>query len=89
MKAIKGQVIGKVQGVFFRVKTREQAQRLDLTGWVRNTPEGTVEFFMVGDEVAISQIQRWLKTGPGLARVDRLDVESCPPERFESFSIRY
>ncbi|GAB6042760.1 acylphosphatase [Endothiovibrio diazotrophicus] len=78
-------VEGRVQGVWFRASTREQAGRLGLTGHARNLPDGAVEVLACGDPAALDQLHRWLHHGPPLARVDRLDcapADSPPPAAF-------
>lgn len=67
-------VTGRVQGVWFRQSTVEQATRSDLTGWVRNLPDGRVEVMAYGEENAIRQLEAWLNKGPLLANV--ADVSS-------------
>ena len=67
MHGIRGEVSGKVQGVFFRKNTKAQADMLGLTGWVRNTKAGTVEFFFAGENSALAAMQQWLYRGPLLA----------------------
>lgn len=67
-------VSGRVQGVWFRQSTKEQAQALGLTGWVRNLPDGRVEVMIYGEERAARQLESWLSQGPELASV--ADVES-------------
>jgi len=82
-------VTGRVQGVFYRASTRDEAQRLGLTGWVRNCFDGRVELLACGDSTALSQLERWLHQGPPLAQVDM--VESIPAEApgLNRFEIRY
>jgi len=63
-------VRGKVQGVWFRASTREQAQRLGLAGHAANLADGSVEVLAAGDPTAIEALERWLHDGPPLARVD-------------------
>tara|TARA_B110000977_G_scaffold164247_1_gene210625 strand:- start:148 stop:357 length:210 start_codon:yes stop_codon:yes gene_type:complete len=60
MRGIRGEVTGKVQGVFFRKNTKAQADMLGLTGWVRNTKVGTVAFLIAGDDPALAAMQQWL-----------------------------
>lgn len=72
MSAARFLVSGKVQGVFFRASTREQAQRLGLRGYVKNLEDGRVEVLAVGEEDAIDALARWLQEGPPMARVDRI-----------------
>lgn len=69
MSAARFIVSGKVQGVFFRASTREQAQRLGLRGEARNLPDGTVEVLAAGDAAGVDALERWLHQGPPLAQV--------------------
>lgn len=75
MVAARFLIAGKVQGVWFRASTREQALRLGLRGRASNLPDGRVEVLAVGDEDAIEQLANWLQHGPPLARV--VAVERC------------
>ncbi len=63
-------VSGRVQGVFFRASTREQAQRLDIAGHARNLDDGSVEVVACGDPASLLELERWLQHGPEMARVD-------------------
>ena len=80
-------VSGRVQGVFFRASTQAEAQRLGLTGWVRNLPDGRVEVFACGESANLNALRNWLQHGPSHAEVDRVDVEERAgddaPSRFE------
>ena len=83
-------VSGRVQGVFFRAWTREQAESLGLSGWVRNRPDGTVEVLAQGDPDDLAQLEDRLHEGPPAARVagvERGDAAE-PPER-DGFEIRH
>ena len=66
-------VSGKVQGVWFRASTRDEALRLGLRGHARNLADGRVEVLAVGDAAAIDALAAWLGHGPPLARVDRVE----------------
>jgi acylphosphatase len=72
MSAARFLVSGKVQGVFFRASTREQAQRLGLRGHARNLPDGRVQVMAAGEGDAIDALERWLHEGPPMARVERV-----------------
>jgi len=65
---------GRVQGVFFRDSMRHEAQRLSVSGWVRNRSDGTVEAAVQGESAAIDAIVRWAHHGPQHAQVVRVDI---------------
>ncbi len=88
MSAARFIVSGRVQGVFFRASTRDQALALGLRGFTRNLPDGRVEVLAAGDEVALDRLAAWLRQGPEMARVD--DLERLPAldgEAGEDFSV--
>ena len=66
---------GLVQGVFFRHNTRIEAIRLGLAGSVRNLPDGTVGVIAEGPRKQLDRFLAWLRQGPELAVVERVDVE--------------
>jgi len=83
-------VKGKVQGVFFRAYTEEEARRQGLVGWVRNVANGDVEAMICGSAVNIESMIKWLHTGSPMANVKEVFVTGVEsPEQFESFEIRY
>jgi acylphosphatase len=73
MAAARFFVEGRVQGVFFRASTRQQATTLGLRGYARNLSDGRVEVLAVGDVQALERLEEWLKHGPPQARVDMLE----------------
>ena len=79
---------GRVQGVFFRDSTRREAQRLGVTGWVRNCPDGSVEAHAEGAPDAVAELVRWAREGPRHADVDELRVDEAAPRGCEGFQIR-
>jgi acylphosphatase len=81
-------VHGRVQGVFFRDTLRRLAQRDGVTGWARNTLDGTVEAVFEGDEEAVERLVEFCRRGPGGARVDRVEVETEDAEGLAGFAIR-
>ncbi len=90
MKALRLIISGRVQSVWFRASTREEAQRLGIIGWVRNMPDGSVEIHIQGTEEAVEQMLEWCRQGPPGARVDFVDITDALVEKeFRSFSIRY
>jgi acylphosphatase len=79
---------GHVQGVFFRDRTRREAARLGVTGWVRNCRDGTVEAHLEGAADAVAELVRWCREGPRHATVYELRVGEVAPEGFGRFEIR-
>ena len=71
-------VSGRVQGVFYRASTREQALRLGLAGHVKNRFDGSVEVLARGEAEALDALERWLLQGPPAARVETVDREDLP-----------
>lgn len=83
-------ISGKVQGVFFRKYTRQKADELNLTGWVKNTGNGNVEVFAQGDENAMAAFIQWCHQGSPKAAVKtvRINDENINTE-FTQFLIEY
>ena len=79
-------VTGRVQGVSFRYYTREEATRLGVAGWVANEPDGTVSGHFEGEQDAVDALVDWCRTGPRLARVERVDVRPGDDEGSTSFT---
>jgi acylphosphatase len=80
-------ITGLVQGVWYRESMRREAERLGVTGWVRNRPDGSVEALVQGSADAVEAIGRWAMRGPEHARVEK--VEATPAEGdFSTFEKR-
>ena len=79
---------GRVQGVFFRDSTRREANRLGVTGWVRNRPDGTVEAYAEGAPEAVEALVRWAREGPRHADVDDVRVSEAEPAGCTRFEVR-
>jgi len=81
---------GFVQGVFFRASTRETAVRLNLTGWVRNLPDGSVEAVFEGPVGKLEQAVQWCRQGPRGASVIYVDEKwQDYTGEYKDFSISY
>jgi acylphosphatase len=81
-------VHGRVQGVFFRDTTRRMAESRGVAGWVRNTPEGSVEAVFEGEPDAVGELVRFAHEGPRGAAVERVEVADEEPEDLTGFQIR-
>jgi len=83
-------VSGRVQGVFFRSETQDEAYRQNVTGWVRNLPDGRVEAVFEGEKDKVDALIEFCRRGPPGARVARVEVvwEHFTGE-FRDFRIRY
>lgn len=75
MPAARFIVDGRVQGVFYRAGTREQASNLGLAGYAKNLPGGEVEVLAVGDVAALDALEQWLQRGPPAAKVASVSRE--------------
>ena len=85
---IRAEITGRVQGVFFRARTKTEADRIGIKGWVRNRPDGTVEAIFEGDPETVSQMVDWCKKGPSLSRVDHVYIEALKNlSNFQTFDI--
>ena len=82
-------ITGRVQGVFYRAWTREQAERLGVAGWVRNCPDGHVEAHVEGDQAAVEQMIERLRDGPPAANVENLRVWDADTFDFDGFEVRH
>jgi acylphosphatase len=80
-------ISGRVQGVGFRYSMAEEAERLHVTGWVRNRHDGTVEAVVDGAPDAVEGILAWVHRGPRGASVTDVQVAEIP-ESFERFEMR-
>ena len=76
-KAMSVRIRGRVQGVSFRVWTRDAAERLGLYGWVRNEPDGSVKALIAGPEASLAAMLEQFWTGPAGAVVSDVAAESA------------
>ena len=87
MKRARVVVHGHVQGVFFRVETRDRARSLGLAGWVRNAHDGSVEAVFEGEDERVESMVDWCRRGPSGARVDEVEVAWSEPAGEREFAI--
>lgn len=81
-------VSGRVQGVFYRASTREQALRLGLAGHAKNRCDGSVEVLASGEARALDALERWLQQGPPAARVETVNREDLPEHDLPGQDLR-
>lgn len=87
-QTVRIRVSGRVQGVWYRGWTQENAIGLDLNGWVRNRRDGSVEAVLSGERTAIDAMIGRCHQGPPHARVEKIDVEEFDEELGPGFEIR-
>ena len=84
----KVRVYGRVQGVFFRQWTVNQARALGIAGWIHNARDGSVEAHLAGDEAAVLKLVEHMRSGPPQARVDDVTIDDAEPGDIQGFSVR-
>jgi acylphosphatase len=80
-------VSGRVQGVFFRDSSRQQAAQRDVAGQARNLPDGRVEVVLEGPPDDVAAVLAWLRQGPAYARVETVEVTEESVEGLRGFDI--
>ncbi len=89
MRMVKRVVVhGRVQGVFFRDSVRREAQSRGVTGWVRNTSDGTVEAVFEGDDADVEALVDACRSGPPDAAVSDVEVFEADSPGADGFSVR-
>ena len=90
LRRMRAVVHGRVQRVFFRDYTRNHAEELGLSGWVRNRPDQTVEAVFEGDAGRVADMLAWLHTGSPMSLVTDVDaVDEEPNGKTGGFTVRY
>ena len=85
MIAVHISVYGEVQGTGFRTWTKEQAEKLNLSGWTRKASDGSIEIFSQGEEEKINDFVSICWDGPNMAFIDEVLVKDTNPD--DSFSV--
>jgi len=80
-------VSGQVQGVFYRATAKEVADRIAITGWVKNTDEGNVEIMASGTEQQLKEFIEWCKQGPKKAVVENVKILNTDEQSFNDFKV--
>lgn len=87
MKTVRLKIAGKVQGVFYRASAKEVADRYQLSGWIRNALDDTVEAMVTGEELHIEKFVEWCRQGPKKAIVTNVEIINESLHFFETFDI--
>lgn len=87
MKHLNINVYGLVQGVFFRASAKEEADKLNLTGFAKNMPDGSVYVEAEGEENNLEKLIKWCNKGPLMARVEKVEVSEGFLKNFSQFGI--
>ena len=88
MIAVHISVYGEVQGTGFRTWTKEQAEKLNLSGWTRKASDGSIEIFSQGEEEKINDFVSLCWDGPNMAFIDEVLVKDTnPDDSFSGFEI--
>mgnify|MGYP001574766333 CR=1 FL=1 len=88
MREVVIKILGEVQGVGFRYQTQRKAQELNLGGFVRNAPDGSLEIVAQGDKENLEKFLAWTKAGPQFAQVEKVEASwREPTENYPDFAI--
>ena len=88
-RAVEVEVSGEVQGVSFRGYAAREAVRLELVGWVRNEPDGSVLANYEGEDYAVEEMLKWCREGSPSADVHHVEVRDVESTNASSFEVRY
>ncbi len=88
-KAIRIYITGTVQGVFFRNFIKQNAERLNVKGFVRNLEDGRVEVFIEGEAEKVRQMIELCKKGPRHAKIRKIDIKEEKFQGMRNFKVLY
>ncbi len=89
MTTLRIMIKGKVQGVFYRDSAKKLADKLGLTGWIKNTPDGNVEAMVSGDNQELDQFVQWCKIGSEKSEVEDVRFDTIDDIHFTKFTIKH
>ncbi|MDQ2718576.1 MAG: acylphosphatase [Bacteroidota bacterium] len=87
MKTVHLFISGKVQGVFFRAQAKHVAERYEIKGWIKITPDEKIEVLITGDDHHVDEFVNWCRTGPEEAKVKEVEVLDVPEVKFQRFEV--
>ena len=83
-KSVRLYISGTVQGVFFRIFVKENAERYNVKGFVRNLEDGRIEVFLEGNTNDVNKMIELCQKGPRHAQIRNVEIK---PERFQDFKV--
>jgi acylphosphatase len=86
-KSIRVYVTGIVQGVFYRIFIKQNAEKYNVKGFVRNLEDGRVEIFLEGDTNSVNKIIEICKKGPKFSRIKKIETKKESFQGFRNFKI--
>jgi len=89
MKHLTIHIYGQVQGVFFRAHAKDLADQLNISGFIRNEPDGSVHVEAEGEAPALKSFVEWCQKGPSAAKVQRVKTSEGSMEGYLDFEIRH
>ena len=81
-------VRGRVQGVFFRDGAARRAEQSEVSGWIANRSDGSVEAVLEGEVEAVEELVAWCRSGPEQASVTSVEVSEEEPRGEAGFQVR-
>lgn len=80
-------ISGNVQGVFYRAAAKQRADKIGITGWIKNTTDNKVEAVVTGTQPQLAAFVEWCRKGPELACVEGVIETVCNTQKFSDFTI--
>ena len=80
-------IYGRVQGVFFRSNTQQEAEKLNIKGFVENQSDGSVYIEAEGEKENLDAFLKWCHQGPSFAQVEKVEVSQEPLKDYKGFEI--
>lgn len=87
MKHINIKIYGLVQGIFYRAAAKDVADKLGISGFAQNMPDGSVYIEAEGEKENLDKFVAWCHKGPPLAKVEKVEVTESPLKNFSDFEV--